>query len=99
MMPLFRQPALDVDRGHAAGAGGSDGLAIVAVGHVAGGEHAVDARVGAEGTVSTTYPLASTLSWPPRKSVFGVWPIARKTPPASTWMEPPSVVLLSLAPV
>src|SRR5262249_52322298 len=45
MMPLLRQPALDVDGGHAASAGGSDGLAVVVVGHVAGREYALNARV------------------------------------------------------
>ena len=45
MHAFLRQPALGVEGGHAAGAGGSDGLAIVAVGHVAGGEDARHARV------------------------------------------------------
>ena len=47
-MPLMGEPAFGVERGHAAAAGGGDGLAIIVVGHVAGGEHAFDARVGAE---------------------------------------------------
>ena len=39
------QPAFGVEGGHAAGAGGGDCLAVVVVGHVAGGEYAFDARV------------------------------------------------------
>ena len=46
--PVMRQPAFGVERRHAAGAGGRDRLAVVVVGHVAGGEHAFDAGVGAE---------------------------------------------------
>src|SRR5208282_719691 len=41
------QEALGFDGGHAAGAGGGDGLAIDVVLHVAGDEHALDARFGA----------------------------------------------------
>ena len=47
------KPALGVQGGHAAGAGGGDRLAVVVVGHVAGGEHALDAGVGAERLSST----------------------------------------------
>ncbi len=43
---LGGQPALGVERGHAAAAGGGDRLAIIVVGHVAGGKHAFHARVG-----------------------------------------------------
>src|SRR5207248_7892558 len=41
----FGQPALGVKGGHAAGAGRRHRLAVVAVGHVAGREHAFDARI------------------------------------------------------
>src|SRR5712664_1719702 len=43
---LGGEPALGVDGGHAAGAGGGDGLAIDRVGRVARGEHAGDAGLG-----------------------------------------------------
>lgn len=39
---VFGQPAFGVDCGFAAHAGGSDGLAVGAVDHVAGGEYALD---------------------------------------------------------
>src|SRR5574341_1920116 len=38
----LRQPALGVDGGHAPHAGGAHRLAVGGVGHVAGGEHALD---------------------------------------------------------
>src|ERR1051326_2045906 len=41
---LVRQPALAVERGHAAGAGGGDGLAIDVVDGVAASEDALDVR-------------------------------------------------------
>src|SRR5437763_1075392 len=44
-MSVVGEPALGVERGHAAGAGGGDGLPVVVVRHVAGREHAVHARV------------------------------------------------------
>src|SRR6185436_498995 len=43
---LVRQPALAVERGHAAGAGGGDGLAVDVVDGVAAGEDALDVRDG-----------------------------------------------------
>ena len=48
MMPVGGQPAFGVERRHAAAAGRGDRLAIIIVGHVAGGKHALDAGVGAE---------------------------------------------------
>ena len=53
---LRRQPAFGVERGHAAAAGGGDGLAIVVVGHVAGGENALHAgiRPGGRGPLDDT---------------------------------------------
>src|SRR5450830_573111 len=42
------QVALGVERGHAAGAGAGDGLAVDMILHVAGGEHAIDAGGGGE---------------------------------------------------
>ena len=53
LQTLRREPALGIERGHAAGAGGGDGLAVVVVGHVAGGEYAFDARVAC-GTAQST---------------------------------------------
>src|SRR5205085_4358569 len=44
--PLVRQPALAVERGHAAGAGRGDGLAVDVVDGVAAGEDALDVRDG-----------------------------------------------------
>src|SRR5206468_2807902 len=44
---VLGEPALGVQGGHAAGAGGGDGLAVVVVGDVAGGEDAFDAGPGA----------------------------------------------------
>src|ERR1044071_3903005 len=43
---LVRQPALAVERGHAAGAGGGDGLAVNVIDGVAAGEDALDVRHG-----------------------------------------------------
>src|SRR5947209_20335510 len=45
MRPLLSQPALGVEGGHAAGPCGGDRLAVVTVGHVAGGEDAFHAGV------------------------------------------------------
>ena len=46
MNSLRREPAFGIEGGHAAGAGGGDGLAVVVVGYVAGGVHAFLAREG-----------------------------------------------------
>ena len=80
-----RQPALGVQGGHAAAAGGGDGLAIIVVGHVAGGKHALDAGGGprpawSSGCISSS--VSSSL--PFRKAVLGVWPMARKKPVISS---------------
>src|SRR5262249_22229730 len=45
MMPPAGQPSLGVEGGHAAGAGGGDGLLVVAVGDVAGGGNPFYTRV------------------------------------------------------
>ena len=44
---MVAEVAFGVEGGHSAGAGGGDGLAVVVVGDVAGGEDAFHARVGA----------------------------------------------------
>ena len=43
------EKSLGVERGHAAGAGGGDGLAVGLVHHVTAGEHARDAGAGRTG--------------------------------------------------
>src|SRR5262245_39229173 len=48
MNSFCRQPAFGVERRHAAGAGRGDGLAVIIVGHVAGGKHALHAGLGAK---------------------------------------------------
>src|SRR6266540_2200702 len=44
---MMTEVAFGIKGGHATGAGGADRLAVVVVGHVTRGEHAVHARVGA----------------------------------------------------
>ena len=70
MMPAFGEPALGVDGGHAAGAGGGHRLAIVTVSHVAGGEDAFDARVGAERLRVFDIALRVEPELPPDRSRF-----------------------------
>ena len=84
------QPALGIQGGLAAHAGGGDGLLVDRVGDVAGSEDAFDAGRRAERSRGRTMnPFASSFSCPLRNLVFGVWPIATNMPAASSLVVSP----------
>jgi hypothetical protein len=76
VLPL--EPALGVDRGHAAHARGRDRLPVDLVADVAGREHAFDRRVRAvvDLDVADVVHVEQALE----HSEFGLWPIAMKMP-------------------
>ena len=75
-------------------------LAIMTVGDVAGSENPFHTRVSTLRVRPTHVPVFfGQLNLSRKKSVFGVCPIARKTPPAAISSVVPSTVLPSAMPV
>jgi hypothetical protein len=84
---LGDQPAVGLQRRHAAEAGGGDRLAEDVVGDVAGGEHALDAGRGRSRRRLDVAVRLSASSWPRTSSVAGAWPIATNTPVGGDFLE------------
>ena len=77
------QIAVGIERGHAAGAGRGDGLAVDVIGDIAGGEHARQAgRGGIALAAAVDAPGSRRASRADRETVdvLGVWPMAMKMP-------------------